>query len=362
MKIQTAILLIAGIVALASGAPRASRTELDKRLNSFPQFLVGRVDQISKGTSDIVEETGKIFKMAMDELEWIDKQLEAAKGEIQNLKAKNAELANQLEGAKAKIKDLEDQVKNFKNQIAALKADLATANGKITDLQKKIQSLKDDIIALRTEIGNLKTEIAAKDKKIGELETKVGSQKKTIAAQEESIKKLNEEVTGQRNTIATKDKEIGELKIALESCQREKLPIIPEGYELVGNHYVKYFDQKKFWVDAKAACKEDGAQLVTVEDDETIEWIKGVGNPVGRPVWTGANDRAEEGKWVWDDSKPVVNIPWGAGEPNSGMGLDLNEDCGLANYSEFVWSNPGKIADAICETRFHFVCEIPKRT
>lgn len=356
MKIQTAILLIAGTVALASGAPRASRTELDKRLNSFPQFLVGRVDQISKGTSDIVEETGKIFKMAMDELEWIDKQLKAAKGEIQNLKTKNAELANQLEAAKAVIKDLEDQVKNFKNQIAALKADLATANGKITDLQKEIQSLKDDIITLRTEIGNLKTEIAAKDKKIGELETKVESQNVTIAAQIEIIEKLNKKVTDQQKTIAAKTKEIEDLKTALKGCQ-ETLPPIPEGYELVGKHYVKYFNQKKFWADAKAACEGDGAQLVTVEDDETIEWLK----RLDKHVWTGANDIAEEGKWVWIDSKPVVNLPWGNGEPDSGMGLDLNEDCGLANYPVGFWDNAvGKIADQICDTRFAFVCEIPK--
>jgi len=378
---QTAFLLIAGIVALASGAPGSTRKDLDRAMDSFPKFLIEKVEQISSATSDTVMKIGEILKMVKSELEKADKQLEAAEVEVKNLKAKNSGLTNQLKAANGKIGDLEAQAAQAKKIIDDLKAALAKANGKIEGLQKEKNGLIAEIDALKTEKENLEKEIAAKDKKIGELSKEIADQKVTIASRDEKIKELNKEIADQKENISSKDKMIGDLKTENESLnsliQRTiaakdkeikdlekklancKTVRIPQGYELVGKHYVKHFSQKKKWAEAQAACQEDGAQLITVEDDETIEWIR----KIYRPVWTGANDIAQEGLWVWADSTAVDwrNIPWGPGEPNSGGGL-LNEDCGLANYVNLLlMPHPGKIADIACGTmRFGYACEIPE--
>jgi len=360
---QTAFLLIAGIVALASSAPGSTRKDLDRAMDSFPKFLIEKVEQISSATSDTVMKIGEILKMVKSELEKADKQLEAAEVEVKNLKAKNSGLTNQLKAANGKIGDLEAQAAQAKKMIDDLKAALAKANGKIEGLQKEKNGLIAEINALKTEKENLEKEIAAKDTKIGELSKEIADQKETIASRDEKIKELNKEIADQKQTISSKDKKIGELEKFIEDLKTEiancKTIRIPEGYELVGKHYVKHFSQKKKWAEAQAACQEDGAQLITVEDDETIEWIR----KIYRPVWTGANDIAEEGLWVWADSTAVDwrNTPWGPGEPNSGVGL-LNEDCGLANYVDLLWMpHPGKIADATCGTmRFSYACEIPE--
>src|SRR5690606_9970373 len=41
-------------------------------------------------------------------------------------------------------------------------------------------------------------------------------------------------------------------------------------------------------------------------------------------IWSGFNDEAQEGNFVWYDQSPITYTNWNAGEPNDSGG---NEDC-----------------------------------
>ena len=68
-------------------------------------------------------------------------------------------------------------------------------------------------------------------------------------------------------------------------------------------------------------------------------------------TWTGANDRAKEGQWVWDSDQSSVNVAWASGEPND----DGNEDCGdIGNVAD------EKFNDFKCHEKLALACQMTK--
>jgi hypothetical protein len=115
--------------------------------------------------------------------------------------------------------------------------------------------------------------------------------------------------------------------------------------------------QARQWPDAQAFCNRYGYHLATIEDAAENTWI---GNTIyargaeGYCWWTGLNDRASRGTWVWADGSPSTFRSWTPGEPTMN-----NEHCGC------VWrvgSMPaGSWNDAACTMASPepFVCEAP---
>jgi hypothetical protein len=97
------------------------------------------------------------------------------------------------------------------------------------------------------------------------------------------------------------------------------------------------------WGEAADACVSFGASLVSISDateNAAAAAFRG-------ERWIGANDRNNEGTWIWADGTPFGYTNWYAGEPNDAGG----EDCVGINYGR-----DGSWNDYNCETRLGFVC------
>jgi len=68
------------------------------------------------------------------------------------------------------------------------------------------------------------------------------------------------------------------------------------------------------------------------------------------PVWIGANDLLEEGRWMWTDGTILAYKNWHKDEPNNFGG---REDCG-ALWNGMKWN------DWFCSSKAYYICE--KRT
>ena len=104
------------------------------------------------------------------------------------------------------------------------------------------------------------------------------------------------------------------------------------------------------WSTAAAAVSSLGGYLATLNTKAENVWIW---NQFETPVWIGANDRATEGTWVWDNGTtsddggisdnisagarwPDGTVKWNTGiEPNNGGG---QEDCALIRDGG-VWND-----------------------
>ncbi len=106
------------------------------------------------------------------------------------------------------------------------------------------------------------------------------------------------------------------------------------------------------WIDARRACRAQGAQLVVVdsqqEDEQLIQWVEFL--ELGR-VWLGLDDLDGEGVLRWGDGRVQNDAEdhhnWKSGEPNDFEG----EDC--VELVDGEWNDRG------CELRASYVCERP---
>ena len=74
----------------------------------------------------------------------------------------------------------------------------------------------------------------------------------------------------------------------------------------------KYFEEKKNWVDARSTCQEWGGDLASMRDDEEYKEIQKHLTQDDENYWLGANDRIQEGIWVWSDgsSSSYISDLW----------------------------------------------------
>ncbi|XP_022088435.1 uncharacterized protein LOC110978072 [Acanthaster planci] len=67
---------------------------------------------------------------------------------------------------------------------------------------------------------------------------------------------------------------------------------------------------KKTWADADKDCKNVGAELVSVLNDDEQSFMSVRINVVKQRVWMGLNDKASEGTFVWTDNSKFVYNNW----------------------------------------------------
>ncbi len=130
-----------------------------------------------------------------------------------------------------------------------------------------------------------------------------------------------------------------------------------------GTHYV-FCDYDQDWVDAEEVCEQAGGYLQEVNDlreDGVVQWLaeeRGV-----QDYWIGANDRQDEGTWVWTGSQvafwqgganggPVEErfSAWNRIEPSSS-----SSDCAAHVDGTATWFGFS------CSALREFVCELSPR-
>ncbi|KAM9808779.1 macrophage mannose receptor 1-like isoform 2-T3 [Syngnathus typhle] len=125
----------------------------------------------------------------------------------------------------------------------------------------------------------------------------------------------------------------------------------PDWDQFAGSCY-KCFDDKKTWADAQHACGSVGTQLVSIGSQVEQEWLRTTLYFDAGDTWTGLNDLAVPGMFVWSDHKPVTLTFWGAGEPDNRLNED--EKCVAVAYETGRWKRMS------CAQLNRFVCKIPK--
>jgi large repetitive protein len=105
------------------------------------------------------------------------------------------------------------------------------------------------------------------------------------------------------------------------------------------------------WVSAHATCNTYGYELVTITSAAENAWVDTTADTYSTGKWwTGLNDRASEGTFVWASGESVSYTNWHAGEPNDS---GTSEDCVQLNrfHPTQTWN------DEPCGRGFAYVCE-----
>ena len=120
--------------------------------------------------------------------------------------------------------------------------------------------------------------------------------------------------------------------------------------------------QNRNWEGARAKCAAEGFILASLYSAEDSRLLKAAAISSDENVWIGANDRSNEGVWVWADGVSMAargygqdasgsyeRPPWGAGEPNNAGG----EHCARFDLRH----SSGELNDFSCSAVGAFACE-----
>nr|CAB3263945.1 macrophage mannose receptor 1 [Phallusia mammillata] len=130
-------------------------------------------------------------------------------------------------------------------------------------------------------------------------------------------------------------------------------PVIGCGEFWVEGQFGKYCYQFNFqssltWLQARDACRQQNADLLSITSPQEQAWIAGRVHIVTTVMWLGMSDMTEEGNWEWSDRQPLTYLNWREGQPNSYGG---NEDCGAIITRNGLWG------DTPCSRHLSFICK-----
>ncbi|XP_060570032.1 collectin-10-like isoform X2 [Ruditapes philippinarum] len=129
---------------------------------------------------------------------------------------------------------------------------------------------------------------------------------------------------------------------------------VPEDATEIVNNSVYLLDKnEKSWDDGKEYCKSIGGDLAVVNTNVSYDAVKNLTDLNDATVtWLGANDRENEGVWIWSDGKRVNDgfKKWHLPNPDN-AGAGRGEDC-LSMLRRREWN------DAECHMLYWSICEI----
>merc|ERR1711915_386550 len=368
---KTATVILATLLVAIEA--QSSREVIGERLKGFHDHFTSQANVIK----DAGINTGKIMNSLSTQLKSL---LQDAVKEMNDMEAKAIDLQHQLDAEKkttASLKDANEKLTEKNKVLLDDKEKLDEENGKLkTDLAK----FNTDSAKCKTDSAKYKTDLTKCKKDLEELGKVCHAALLECKSNLEDIGgklvKCNQDLKDCKTlkTCSECKEKLGNCDTQLKNSEKENKILQNErdkchvdlevcrggiGWEKVNGRYVKHFnDQKVTWSEAKASCEERNSKLLMVKDDVTQEWTK----KIHTPVWIGATDQGHEGEWKWVDGSSVDKTKkskhWGAGEPDSGLGL-VEEDC-LATGFELLWIHHGQWADEVCKSKFTFACELPK--
>ncbi|GFN80003.1 macrophage mannose receptor 1-like [Plakobranchus ocellatus] len=72
-----------------------------------------------------------------------------------------------------------------------------------------------------------------------------------------------------------------------------------------------WYAERKSWKDAKAFCRQQGGDLVTILDGQTNKFVDELRtSEKGGTCWIGLNDLSKEGEFVWPNNQKVTYKNW----------------------------------------------------
>uniref|UniRef100_A0A671RIG7 C-type lectin domain-containing protein n=1 Tax=Sinocyclocheilus anshuiensis TaxID=1608454 RepID=A0A671RIG7_9TELE len=131
----------------------------------------------------------------------------------------------------------------------------------------------------------------------------------------------------------------------------------PDWYEF-GEFCYKPFEEKKTWHSARTACRQLGADLVSIRSmTEQMcvcisECVCTKERETTSDVWIGLNDLGFSGLFSWSDHHEATFTYWAPGEPHNHLGF--SEDCVEMYHETARWN------DVTCSELNTYVCKMPK--
>jgi len=358
MKILAAVILLAASLAASDG--QSSRDVLHKRLKTFEESASAQLATISsaaeksKMAAEIVQSELKPL------LQLIAKEFETVDGENQQLRGANNRMTEEIKQLQETVSTLNatviyktDEADLLQKQLAEVKEKLVesgTLVEKNNELRQQLETLANKLTHLSLQYEDMKERVNKDLIAISEKETAIDELQKKTDQLSNQVVNLSTEKELLAGYLDSANKINYELRAKIKRMEKE-IAVARFGYEMVGGRYVKYHDQQLNWTDAYQVCRNEGAQLITVRDDATTDWLISRYNT----IWIGLTDHVEEGVWEWVDGAKANYTNWNPGEPNNWWG---SENCVAVNYASFVWWSPGKWSDRSCSTEVRFACEI----
>ncbi|XP_044179085.1 uncharacterized protein LOC114946811 isoform X1 [Acropora millepora] len=132
----------------------------------------------------------------------------------------------------------------------------------------------------------------------------------------------------------------------LGSCQT--------GWKAFGQNCYQVSSNKKSWIQARLACANQRADLVSIHSPVEQAHIALQVGPYGlnAEAWIGLNDRTMEGVFLWSDRSAVDYINWD--KMNSHYSWRF-KDCASVKKD-----NEGRWRDQSCFNSFSYICKKPK--
>ena len=114
----------------------------------------------------------------------------------------------------------------------------------------------------------------------------------------------------------------------------------------------KLVRQHKNFFSAALHCKQLRSYLAEIQSESENRFVARLHHD--EDIWIGLSDRQEEGQWIWETSRRLVNFTrWSPGEPNNKGGGNGRAHCALIwrHYHLETWD------DRNCDQKKYFVCE-----
>ena len=207
------------------------------------------------------------------------------------------------DGNKEQQQIIHNLTQDYKNKLAENKGEIQMQRQLINELTFKIEEgNKEQQHIIHNLTQNYKYELEENKAEIqacNDQLTSVGQALKGVKQESERNKKM----------ISSVKSRINEKLWEVTACD--------DGWKPFLDHCYFFSSEAMTWDKALEFCQNNNGSLLEIDSNEEVQFILASAGAETH-IWVGANDRAEEGQFIWQSSKrPVQQHLWYKNEPNN---------------------------------------------